>query len=157
MEAAEKAMGEARAAASTKDARWMGRIQSMGVWLSELPSKVNGMELGAQEWRDSLLLHYGIYPHDLLDHCDGCGSALSISHAISRITTSSVMGLPTLQVSNSPLRMCVTIPKFSQVDPCMEGRANPGTSRGFCIGKRQHQYSRHICREYCPPTVLQVS
>ena len=82
MEAAEKAMGEARAAASTKDARWMGRIQSMGVWLSELPSKVNGMELGAQEWRDYLFLHYGIDPPDLPSHCGGWWSSFSIFHAL---------------------------------------------------------------------------
>ena len=33
-----------------------------------LPSTVNGTELGAQEWMDSLFLHYVIYPPDLPDH-----------------------------------------------------------------------------------------
>ena len=47
-----------------------------------LPSTVNGTELGVQEWRDSLFLTYGIKPPDLLSHCDGCGAALSICHAL---------------------------------------------------------------------------
>ena len=42
----------------------------------------SGTELGAQEWRNSLFLSYGIDPPDLPSHCDGCGSALSIFHAL---------------------------------------------------------------------------
>ena len=52
MEAAETALGEAQAAAYKPDAQWLGRIQRTEVWLSVLPSTVNGTELGAQEWRD---------------------------------------------------------------------------------------------------------
>ena len=48
-EAAETALGEARAASSKTDGQWQGRIQMMGVWLSVLPSTVNSKELGAQE------------------------------------------------------------------------------------------------------------
>ena len=54
------ALGEARAAASTEDTCQMGRIMRMGMCVSVLPSTTNGMELGAQEWRDPLLLRYGI-------------------------------------------------------------------------------------------------
>ena len=39
-------------------------------------------KLGAQEWRDSLFLRYGINSPDLLEHCDTCGSALSIFHTL---------------------------------------------------------------------------
>ena len=46
-EAAEIALGEARADASTKDAHRMGRIQRTRAWLSVNPSTVNGKELGA--------------------------------------------------------------------------------------------------------------
>ena len=41
-EAAEISLGEAQAAASKLDARRMGRIQRTGVWMSVLPSIVNG-------------------------------------------------------------------------------------------------------------------
>ena len=44
-EAAETALGEARAAAFTEDACWMGRIMRVGVWLSVLPYTVNGTYL----------------------------------------------------------------------------------------------------------------
>ena len=47
-----------------------------------LSSTVNGTELGAQDWRYSLFLHYGMESPDLPDHCDCCGSALSICHAL---------------------------------------------------------------------------
>ena len=47
-----------------------------------LPSTVNGTELGAQEWREYLFLRYGIDPPDLPCHCDGCGAAFSIYHAL---------------------------------------------------------------------------
>ena len=36
------AKGEARAAASKMDTKWLGRIQQTGVWLSVSPSTVNG-------------------------------------------------------------------------------------------------------------------
>ena len=60
----------------------MGRILRTGLWLSVLPSTANGTELGAQEWRDSLFLRYGIEPPDLPDYCDGLGAAFSICHAL---------------------------------------------------------------------------
>ena len=47
-----------------------------------LPSTVNGMDLGSQEWRDYLFLSYGIYPPDLPYHYDGCGKAFLIYHAL---------------------------------------------------------------------------
>ena len=45
-------------------------------------STINGTELGAQEWRGSLFLRCGIEPPDLPEHCDGCGTAFDISHAL---------------------------------------------------------------------------
>ena len=47
---------------STEDACRLGRITWKGVWLSVLPSTVNGTELGEQLWGDSLFLCYGIDP-----------------------------------------------------------------------------------------------
>ena len=63
--AAETALGEAWDAASTEDARHMGQTTRTGAWLSEILSTVNRTELGAQEWRDSLFLSYGINPPQL--------------------------------------------------------------------------------------------
>ena len=46
------------------------------------PSKVNGTELGGQEWRNALFLRYGLEPLDLPTYCDGCQAKFSISHAL---------------------------------------------------------------------------
>ena len=46
------------------------------------PLTVNGTYLGAQEWRDSLFLSYGINPPDFPYHCDECGAAFKICHAL---------------------------------------------------------------------------
>ena len=46
------------------------------------PSTVNGMELGAQEWRDSAFLRYGLESPDLPKYCDGCNAWFSICHAL---------------------------------------------------------------------------
>ena len=40
------------------------------------------MYLGDYEWRDALLLCYGIYLTDLPKICDGYGSKLFITHAL---------------------------------------------------------------------------
>ena len=45
-------------------------------------STVNGTELGAQEWCDTLFLRYGLEPPDLPTHYDGCKAKFSISHAL---------------------------------------------------------------------------
>ena len=55
------ALGEARAAAFMEDSFRIGRINHMGAWPLVLLSNINGTELGAQEWRDSLFLSYRIY------------------------------------------------------------------------------------------------
>ena len=47
-EEVDTALGEARAIASNTDDRRLRWIQRKGVWLSVLPSTINGKELGAQ-------------------------------------------------------------------------------------------------------------
>ena len=81
-DAAETALGEDWAAMSTENACLMGRITRKGAWLSVIPSTVNGTELGAPDWRDSIFLHYGIDPPDLQDHCNGCGAAFDICYTL---------------------------------------------------------------------------
>ena len=70
-EEAETVLGEAWAAALKPDARRLGQIQRTGAWLPVPPSTVNGTELGAHEWRDSLFLSYFIEPPNFPSHCDG--------------------------------------------------------------------------------------
>jgi hypothetical protein len=67
---------------SCDERRAILRGQSTGQWLSVLPSTVNGTELSAQEFRDSLLLRYGRSPPDLPTHCDGCSKKFSVRHAL---------------------------------------------------------------------------
>ena len=45
-------------------------------------STVNGTEMGAQEWTDSLFLRYGLDPPDLPHYCEGCNTNFSICHAL---------------------------------------------------------------------------
>ena len=46
------------------------------------PSTVNGMDLGAQEWRDDLFLWYVLNPPELSTHCDGFQAKFLISHTL---------------------------------------------------------------------------
>ena len=46
------------------------------------PSKVNGTELGVQEWQDALFLKYGLDPPDLTIFCEGCNGTFSICHSL---------------------------------------------------------------------------
>ena len=69
-------------AASKPDAQRLGRIHWNGTWISVLPSIVNGIELWAQEWRDSLFLRYSIKPTDFPPNYESCGIAFYICHAL---------------------------------------------------------------------------
>ena len=59
--------------------RW-GR--KTGAWISINTPTVNGVELGAQDWRDVLLLQYYIETTNLPIICDKYRSKLSIVHAL---------------------------------------------------------------------------
>jgi hypothetical protein len=64
--------------------RTIQRGEQTGAWLlSVLPSTVNGTELSAQEFRDALLMQYGITPSDLPATCDGCEASFTLQHALS--------------------------------------------------------------------------
>ena len=43
---------------------------------------INGMEMGAQDWRDTLSLKYVLEPQDLPKLCDGCNAEFSIFHVL---------------------------------------------------------------------------
>ena len=52
------------------------------MWLTAMPDCLNGMELSADEFRDSLRLRSGLAPLDLPDRCDGCGQRFSLGHTM---------------------------------------------------------------------------
>ena len=74
--------GIGQVAASKTDDRRLGRIQRRGVWLSVLPSTVNGTELRSQGWMDLMFLRYVIEPSDLLSHCNSYGVSFLFYHAL---------------------------------------------------------------------------
>ena len=90
------------------------------------------MELGTQDWVDSLFLRYGIKPPDFLDHCGGCGMAFDIFHAfdcnkgglITECHNKLRYGVADLASKAFPPRTCVMTHKHTQVAPCMEGMKN---------------------------------
>ena len=45
-------------------------------------SKVNGTDLGAQEWRDILFLRYVLEPSELPKYCDRCNAKIHLFHAL---------------------------------------------------------------------------
>ena len=58
----EEAMADTREGAPVQVTCCLRRETKTGSWLTVHTSKVNGMELGEQEWRDALFLRYGLEP-----------------------------------------------------------------------------------------------
>ena len=54
-----------------------------GAWLTVVPSRLNGTDLSANEFRDNIRLRYNLKPLDMPSHCDGCGAKLTVEHAMS--------------------------------------------------------------------------
>ena len=67
---------------AAQDALRLRKATQKGAWMTVQPSTVNGTELGAQEWQDSLLLRYCLDPPNLPKYCDGCNAVFSICHAL---------------------------------------------------------------------------
>ena len=78
----EEALTAALEGALVLQARRMRRAAKTGAWITVLPSTVNRTDLGAQEWRDTLFLRYGLDPPDFPKYCDVCEVRFSISHAL---------------------------------------------------------------------------
>ena len=69
-------------AALSLDVRWLRQGTKTGDCLTVLPFTVNGMELGDQEWHNTLFLCYGMEPPDAPNHCGGCNAKFYISHSL---------------------------------------------------------------------------
>ena len=54
-----------------------------GAWLSDVPHRLNGMELSWEELRDNLHLRDGLMPQDIPATCDGCGKKFLIEYVLS--------------------------------------------------------------------------
>ena len=52
-------------------------------WLSSIPHFLNSTELSQEEFRDNLILRYGIIPQDVLVTCDSSGKKFPIYHILS--------------------------------------------------------------------------
>ena len=65
-----------------RQARRLGRAKETGGWLTVMPNSLNGTELTAEEFRDSLRLRMGLTPSALPEKCDGCGNHFSVEHAL---------------------------------------------------------------------------
>jgi hypothetical protein len=59
------------------------RSRGTGAWLTTTPEYLNGTDLSAEEFRDSLRLRLGLQPASLPQLCDGCGERFSVEHAMS--------------------------------------------------------------------------
>ncbi len=54
-----------------------------GAWLLVLPNRLNGTGLLADKWRDNVCLQYNHSPLDMPTACDGCGTKMTVEHALS--------------------------------------------------------------------------
>jgi hypothetical protein len=63
--------------------RQMLRAKEAGTWLTTMPNRLNGTELSAEEFRDSLRLRFGLQPTSLPATCDGCYQRFTVGHALS--------------------------------------------------------------------------
>jgi hypothetical protein len=70
-------------AAGPAASRRMKRATQTGAWLTTLPDLLNGTELAADEFRDSLRLRFGLAPANLPARCDGCSQRFTVEHAMS--------------------------------------------------------------------------
>mmetsp|Transcript_13622 Transcript_13622/g.28127 ORF Transcript_13622/g.28127 Transcript_13622/m.28127 type:complete len:216 (+) Transcript_13622:278-925(+) len=53
-----------------------------GSWLTTMPNKLNGTELSAEQFRDSLRPQFGLKPQNMPTHCDGCHQRFTVGHAL---------------------------------------------------------------------------
>ena len=54
-----------------------------GIWLTAVPSRLNGTDLTADEFRDNLRLRYNLVPLHMPERCNGCGEKMTVEHALS--------------------------------------------------------------------------
>ena len=65
------------------DNRLILHAKTTGAWLSISGTTVSGTVLSASEFRNILCACYNVSPLNLQIHCDGCGTAFGVTHALS--------------------------------------------------------------------------
>jgi hypothetical protein len=78
----ESSLNDLASKMSCNNCRTILRGKETGQWLPVLASTVNGRELSAQEFRDTLFLRYARCPLDLLIQCDSCQQKFSVRHVL---------------------------------------------------------------------------
>ena len=114
--------------------RRLSRAQKTGVWLTTIPNRLNGTELSAEEFRDSLRLRYGFQPAALPKRCDGCQQKFSVEHALS-CRKGGLILLRHNEVAEEWSRMCSAAHTPSAVShepliPTSEDRMQVGAAAG---------------------------
>ena len=142
---ADQAVLESLAAASRPiQARQLRRACDTGAWLTAMPDRLNGTELAADEFRDSLRLRLGLSPIGLPTSCDGCNQRFTVEHALSckkgglitlrhndvaaewhhlcgqAFTASAVSDEPLIHTSRAA-QAGTAAPRVTQVDPELRG------------------------------------
>ena len=62
--------------------RRIKRNQVAGIWLALIPSRLNGNDLSAEEFRDNLRIRQNLAPENMPPTCDGCGDKMTVEHAL---------------------------------------------------------------------------
>ena len=62
--------------------RRIKRNQVAGIWLALIPSRLNGNDLSAEEFRDNLRIRQNLAPENMPATCDGCGDKMTVEHAL---------------------------------------------------------------------------
>ena len=88
-----------------------------GAWLTATPCTLNGTVLTAGEFRDGLVMRFGLTPMDLPDRCDGCQSPFNELHAFG-YKQGGLVVLRHDAIVSEWVSLCV--PAFSQ--PCVTAK-----------------------------------
>ncbi len=92
---------DAQACESAVDGRRDKRNSALGVWLTIVPSRLNGTGISAEEWRDNVWLRYNHLPLDMPEKCDGCNCRLTMEHVLScKRVGWCIFGMMMLQMSS---------------------------------------------------------
>ena len=62
--------------------KWMEQATAAGAWLLTILDRFSVTELTKDEWFNNIAIRYGGSPADLPDHCNGCGTGLTLEHGL---------------------------------------------------------------------------
>ncbi len=86
-----------------------------GVWLTVVPSRLNGTSISADEWHDNVRLRYNHLPLDMPQQCDGCNEQMTVEHALS-CKKGGLVHIRHDNVADEWQHLCVTALSFARVE-----------------------------------------